>query len=448
MTGAALSRAADLAFIDSSGRRATRPSDLVDGPTPRIDDRALAASLFWFPPEPPTDTPLDGVHADLPLFAWPEARPAIAADDIELCAALWAELRAAVDRCTSGFRRVALALGGIDSSGLLAALCELRPASEIIAISLDYGGADPDQPYVRAMTEAYGVRLIELSVDDALEYVETTLVVGGIPYWLLGGALDQLLFGRAANEGADLVVTGFAGDDIVGGDLASLPVEALDVLVGAELPLPESPWARTSRHLIAPRVRAVLPRALRLRRLRSRLASLVPWSTPKLRVHLEGSLDRYLRAYETPRSPMETARRRHEGFLRAMIARAQMVALQGLARADPYLDEGLGVLAATIPPRRLYAGNAHRGLFRRALPSRVPDAVRRRITKADPRVQTARLATAARPRLRRLASVDRLVARGWVDERVFAAAFASRDASDLRIWSTLATEEFLRRWNG
>jgi hypothetical protein len=138
---------------------------------------------------------------------------------------------------------------------------------------------------------------------------------------------------------------------------------------------------------------------------------------------------------------------------RASTLRAQLEALSGVLRIDPYLDAELAAFALALRPRALLGTGPRairRGLFREALAGAVLDSVRLRPDKAS--FAPAHRALFAPPHLatlQPLASVSRLADLGIIEPRAFARAFASTTAGgdvDARLYSVLAVEAFLRGW--
>ena len=116
----------------------------------------------------------------------------------------------------------------------------------------------------------------------------------------------------------------------------------------------------------------------------------------------------------------------------------------GVSRADPYVEDDFVAFFSGIPFERLSLGDVHRGLFRRALPRRVPDSVRRRQSKGVVTDDFVRLARAGEESLRPFSSVDRLSTLGLVDRPRFHQAFVQHGASHALVWSVLSAEAFLR----
>ena len=137
-------------------------------------------------------------------------------------------------------------------------------------------------------------------------------------------------------------------------------------------------------------------------------------------------------------------------FGRASMLRAQLEALSGVPRIDPYLDVELAAFVLSLPPRALLGSGARattRGLFREALAGVLPDSVRLRPDKASfAPVHRALFEAPRYGTLAALASVPRLADLGIIEPLAFQRAFAATAAGaevDARLYAVLAVEGFL-----
>lgn len=414
-----------------------------------VDDVGLAEHVLFCFPSDVRRTARRGVRHVMPTESGTtpcEPR----APDAELAEALWSTIRRAVEVSIAGARRVAVSLGGIDSTGLLAALCELRPAAEVVAYTYDYDSA-ADVPFARELCRAYGVELRVQPLDGALPDIARGLVIDGLPYWSISGA-HELHYQRVLMEdGIDRLLTGVYGDDILGGEVTMLgrsfathPVRTVRHLRDVVSPY-SRPLARRLRSVIAaPLVRRALPLALHEARIRRQYRARAPWLSREVHRLGRDGIAASARGFIPPLDAREWRAEISRRVTRSWGPRAQTVVQGGVSRADPYVENELVAFVSGIPYERLTVGDVHRGLFRRALPSRVPSSVRDRQSKGVAMDDFRRLARAGDASLRPFASVDRLVGRGWVDRARFREAFEGHGASHPVVWAVLSAEAFLR----
>lgn len=415
----------------------------------RLDESTLAEHLLWSFQSEPKRTVVSGLHRVCPPP--PEAGDYDErADDVELASALWDSVRRAVDTSMVGAGRTAIALGGIDSSGVLAAACELRPAAELMAFTFDLGGG-ADVPFAQELCRAFGVRLEILRCDDAPADLARALVVDGLPY-PGSTAIHELHFQDALRrEGIELLLTGGYGDDILGGNerevalsLLSRPLRTLGLLRRLRTPYDES-LAKRLRMLVAgPMFQRAMPRRLLDRRVGLGRRRRAPWLSPEVFRLGRGGISEIARGYLPALDAQEWRSELIRRTTRVLGPRAQIVQQGGTSRADVFLEQGIFSLASAIPYERLCHGGQDRGLFRRALPPRVPDRVRRRIAKAGAYEDLARLARQRASSVRKLVNVERLAKLGLVDAAKFAVGMEALGIHDVLIWPVLSAEAFLR----
>jgi len=408
-----------------------------------------------------------------PLRHVDEAR---SVDVEELAAELWTRLVASVTRAVGPARRVAVMVGGgIDSSGLLAATVAVArgaspaEAGEVVALSLDFDARGSDRPYRRDLARHLGIVPLCVSPSEAGPWFLPSLVLDAQPHILAAGPMEQLLARRARDRGVEVILSGYLADEILAGDLRGLATEARQghlvraALRAARLRLP---WPTTARERIAgfvvkPLLKPLLPRRLLTRGAVRAHERAFPWAGERMRRALAS-----VRAWATSAAPPVTASDRFARFERWPLyadyadMRGQMESSTGIVRRDPFADEGILELVASVPPHVVCHGNLHRGLFRVALRGRVPETIRFRVDKAwfEPALAAAAEAGGGLAALGDLWRPRALEALGIVEAEAFAAAMqpllddpASSDDSAF-LWGTgmqvVACEAFLRGLEG
>lgn len=440
-----LTRASDSNYITPDGICSTARAVPVSG----IDEVGLCEHLLTAFPSDVGRTPVRGVRRVVPDFGGPTPFDSSISDE-DLAAAMWSAVRRAVEQSIVGADRVAVSLGGTDSSGLLAALCELVPASEVVAYTCDYDrGADV--PFARELCAAYGVEFRVIEFAGALPHVPSALVIDGLPYWSIGGAHELHLQTVLARDGVDRLLTGVYGDDILGGEASMLgarllahPVQTLLHLKHLRTPYPSDLAARLRSSIIGPLGRRALPRDVHDARVRRNFRRRAPWLLQQVFRHGRLGMMVSARGFLPPLDVMEWRAELARRVTCSWGPRAQTVVQGGVSRADPYVSNEFVRFALAVPFERLSLGDVHRGLFRRALPRRVPDSVRARQSKGFTTDDFPRLARAADATLRPLATVDRLESTGLVNGSRFREAFETLGASHPIVWAVLGAEAFLR----
>ncbi len=304
---------------------------------------------------------------------------------------LWTQVCAAVRRAAGDAERIAVLLsGGLDSSGLLAAL--LREGRRVMPITLDFEGPGDDRPHVRALEEAFGLEVVRIAPLEARDFWREVLVVDAAPFLNVSGPFELLFSRKAAALGADLLLTGAAGDDVFSGDLRAYAAEfrerplatAISVL-GLELPWSVGALRRLQHYVIEPLLGGTpLAEPLRRRRAR-RLMDRFPFAGPGLKSVLVQAGADSVDAREPPTSTAERFSWIAEGawVSEAAERRSQIEILTGVRRRDPFLDPELLAFVAKLPVSMLQRGGWYRGLYRSALAGRLPESVRMRRDKGD-----------------------------------------------------------------
>jgi len=381
--------------------------------------------------------------------------------------ALWSTLRSAIRRGAAGARKVAvLAGGGVDSSGVLAAtLAEMRGArqAEVTAIALDFAGPGDDRPYMRELAAELGIVPVRVAPSMAGRFVRAALVLDSAPYALADAGCSLAMLRAARDIGAERVITGAGGDDLLDGDPSCLADEArrgrvwsatraaarLQVIAGT------TAGGRIARYVVQPLVAPLVPAGVRGMRRRFRHRDTHAWAGPLLRDFLARAAER-----TRPPAPRDASGRLARFVSSSYLAeitelRSQLESASGVVRVDPFFDPEVVELVLRLPPHILLYGDRVRGLYRHALRGRVPDRVRLRPDKAD--FETALLeqldAAGGFPALADLARMEALHDLGLVEPRAFAAAYdeLARTALDtdqwILLWPALAAEAFARAWS-
>jgi hypothetical protein len=381
-------------------------------------------------------------------------------------------LDAAVGRAIGPSGRVAvLVSGGLDSSGVLAltaARCRGANARELRAISLQAQGPGDDRPYFAHLVETLGVVPVRLSASEAGKWFRQSLCADGQP--ACGGAaacLDLLFHATVASLGADIALSGGAGDHICGGPLPFAQLArrgqvaaALNGALRIRLPWSMTPWARLRAFILRP----FLPRALL--RARHRRAGRAPWMTARFKALLDRCRDAAERRARPPAdTPDEWMEEWCEGddCVLPTIADCggQSLAVTNAAVFDVFMDFEFLRFMFEIDPVLLSTGHEYRGLYRLAMKGILPERIRTRQNKAsyESAIAGAALAANALDLLGDLSSLDALATHGLIDpvplRPMFNRWFGSvrqgeREGSDPadecgpQLWQLLSVEAFLR----
>lgn len=394
--------------------------------------------------------------ADAPL-------PRSAADAARV---LRAELEAAVDRALVSVRRVAvLAGGGVDSAGLLALAVEWarRTGGSAFAVALDFASPGDDRPHLDALETALGCEVVRVSPEEASPRISLMHGVDAAPFPWPVAPMEVELMARARALGAERVLMGVGGDELLDGDPRSLSgflsrgsvgsaFRSARALRGFDRPrFPFASW------VVRPALARFMPRALRLRRARRNPVRIPTWAGPELIAYLNRAHDsrvadaaESLRREEDSLASSTAAEKRYREYL-AWCRHAQEVA-SGVERVDPFLDPTLTARVERFPAAWLLHGGMRRGLFREAMRGLLPSSVRLREDKASFEPAMTRFVSSAGglSALRELASATELHAHGLVDRRAFTATFDGFVAAPEQreawaaLWPALSVEAFLR----
>jgi asparagine synthetase B (glutamine-hydrolysing) len=373
--------------------------------------------------------------------------------DPEAMAKLLAQtVRVALRRAVEGVGRVAVAVGGLDSSGLLGLLRAECPDLSIVALTFDIDDVESDVPYVRELCAALGVelQLVSLANPD----FEGSLVMDHRPFAMFGGVTERMLLLAARAHGASVLLYGHFGDDLFGGYLPSLgsarltrtPMAAIRCAMEVELPWSFGARGRARDFLVGPLAQRVMPRAMRIRRIERFLRRKYPWVTPAGWELTKRAIPTLVAGDARPVvTPGDLVAQRLSGAdaLDHLDQRAQLWVATGVRGVDPLLDPACVALTSAIPPEVLSDGDRYRGLFRRALRGFVPERVRLRRGKGDGRAERARLRSLAAKSVRPYVRLPRLERLGLVDGATFEREEAASSGAEIYFWPFIAAEAFL-----
>jgi hypothetical protein len=466
----------------------TRLAPVVRAVWPRALNRVrMAALILRVDGADPGATPFEGVRRLLPgerlevgpsgpavrLIVPTFSREYVGGSIATLASALRQATERAVARAIEGTRRAAvLTGGGVDSGSLLAlavAHARRHGGPSIEAVTVDYDSPGCDRPYMEELARALGIQPVLRSPRDAAEHVLPSLCCDAQPGLISSDCLGLLAGKTAVERGAEAVLLGSWGDDILGplhgfAALAHRGRVLRAVLDAARL---DAPWGGSRRSrvhdlVIRPTLRAYVPAALIKWSRRKRVAC--RWVTEPARRDADGGHPDL--AF---RSIVDTPADRVASMCRSFDARvwpdalAQFATGIGRVPVDVYYDPDLVRFLSSVDPALVNCGDSFRGLFQRAMQDVVPEPVRRRRDKADfePAITETMLASGSMEILEDLSSVSSLSGLGIVDAARFKPAasaclsVALRRKRDLYgcpewepFWRTVGAERFARLWGG
>lgn len=364
----------------------------------------------------------------------------------------------AVKRATTGHRRVAVMVGGIDSSIVLGHA--RRAGLDLVPLTLDFLGPGADGPHVVALCTHFGLVPVRVPPRACASFAWRCMVADGAPCRHVANALQVGLQVAAKCAGATVVLSGAGGDEVLGGrdSTAALiaairhhdPGGARQVLA-ATAPLQQ--LLRVFRRLARP----LEPVALRKWRHLCKARTSVPWAGRAARAEQELAFEwnraRCSKVSATGSSAAQryAALERHPHWLDLADERDRLNA-DFVPRVDPLFDDEVVRFTASLRPAALWQGGMHRGLARHSARTFLPGSVRLRLDKAD--FEPA-LAAVASPmsQFDALARVPRLADLGIVEPAKFRTEYevvrndrGSRAAGKLwvRVWSALCVESYLQ----
>jgi asparagine synthetase B (glutamine-hydrolysing) len=435
-----------------------------------IDPQGLAELLLDFPAGRPTAyRGISRLCAGEVLHIGPQGIersrraliPSHAANTIDPDAAadeLRHRITVAVDRAIGPAKRVAVSVGGLDSSALLATcIAQARGAnpSEVLAVTLHFAGPDDDRPYVRDLCRALGISPIRMDPADCSRCLLSPVTIDAMPITLPQACWGFEMSRWARERSIEVIVQGEGGDQLLDGDfdlflndfLQGHPVRALREASRLRgIRGLRSPQRRVSKLILRPAVKRLFPPLTRLvrraRHLRHGLSSEFSWAGAALRPALDALTSIDL-DHDDLATGGEILKRRdfsHNCFLYG-----------GCRSAEPYLDEDLVSFVAALPKHLLFHGGYRRGLLRHAFRCILPDSVRLRETKSDFRHALGRTFRAAGgyALIAPYADVRALSDLGLVRPKAFRAAInrfvldPDNSAHWVEVWPAIVLEAFL-----
>ncbi len=274
----------------------------------------------------------------------------------------------------------ALLSGGLDSSSIVATARELRPGRPLPTFSIVYDDPKADERlHLDAIARHAGVEPLRVRGETLpmLAGLDDDLRAIGEPFPTPNLFAARALYARAAADGLDAVLDGFAGDNVVGhGDLWL-----------TELAL-HFRWTAFARELRAAARRFPQPRRTAWTMLRHyALAPLArPFRTPDPRVHF---MRRELAGAVGPPAPrhirdgdLHRAELSGTALPRAFEVTYARASALGVEPRFPFADRALVELCLALPPRQRVRDGLTRSVLRRAMGPRLPDSLRSRSSKA------------------------------------------------------------------
>jgi len=286
--------------------------------------------------------------------------------------------------------------GGMDSSSIVCVADRLvargyAPATRIDTVSY-YQDGEPawdERPYIEVV-EQMRARVgchIDVSTHTLLnyryatDYPELTPVSRGA-----GSESVERLASYIASNGNRVMLSGFAGDEVLGGAPSFVP-QLADLLVSAHfvaLARQLTAWALSNRTtvvaLLAEIVGAFLPTYLRGT---SRIAEVAGWLNATFVAQHRTAFSGYHRPFSFLRKkPSFQEKLETIEALRCQLASFSATDRVLCEKRYPYLDRDLLEFVFAIPPIQLQRPGQRRSLMRRAMTGIVPDAVLNRKRKA------------------------------------------------------------------
>jgi asparagine synthetase B (glutamine-hydrolysing) len=366
----------------------------------------------------------------------------------------------AVRRAVGSARRIAVSVGGLDSSGLLAvAHAQARGASqsELAALTLQFSDPDSDDPYVRDVCNALGIEPARLRPSECARYLLDPVAIDAAPITLPMAAWTLEMGHWARERGIEVFLGGEGGDQLFDGDMTLF---ASQLLAGHSLRALQNaarlrglPYLRSSKQrivslVVRPAVKHAFPRLTSLvrrwRTVRGAALARYPWAGPALRRALKAHWPiRHVDA--DPISGGDTMNRRQ--------LEQSCSLYSGCRWAQPYLDDDIAAFVSHLPKELLFHGGYRRGLFRHAFRHLLPDSVRLRESKSGFGAALAETFNAAggMKLLDPYISMPILSDLGFVEPQSFRksvtdlAAHPNDPARWMQIWPAVAMEAFLSR---
>lgn len=279
---------------------------------------------------------------------------------------------------------------GLDSTSVAACVAGLPGAAEMTAftwISPGLPEADEAAP-ARAARDFLGLRGVEIDAADHPPLRRSPAHHSGPDSPLCGfyGELWDATFEEARERGIEVLLSGFSGDHLFGGDVFSYP----DLFLGGR-------WLRLAGSLRAHLALTRLPPAAFLRTMFLRpFASAWGWPAPAAAPQSHPWLGPRLEAAWREAAPRGHRRHRLPGraqrlqtlddpLLRAFAhGLTRRAARFGVDFRHPLLDHRLVELAASLPTDQSFRGGARKIVLRNAMKGRLPGVILDRPDKIYP----------------------------------------------------------------
>lgn len=450
-------------------RISDRADELLASHDPRrLDPSAVALHLVGHPP-PVGETFFRDVHALPPASAllssgtrrriwryWHAEGPIGRRKPTrrQSAAALRSLLIQVVDQYAGEARCGITLSSGLDSTSVAAAATHRGRGPKSVALmwtSRELPEADESEG-ARAVQAHLGLEGVDIAVGHLgpLAQDVSTQVTGSSPLCGFFTPAWDATFSAARRHGLKILLSGFSGDHLFGGDVFSYP----DLLLTGR-------WLRLATEFRS-HVRISSFSAPELARRSILLPIFDAWLQPPLAAFasppswMSSRLSERLRAYQPPRRlgllPGRVRRLRWlEDPLLAVTAQhlTRRAATWGIDLRHPLLDHRLVELAAAMPVEHAYEAGLQKTVLRRAMQGLLPDTTLAQTHKTYP-------AAIARASLRNEAESARALLRdmkaselGFVDEARLRAAyerFRSGLTQGTTFWHALTLEAWLRRY--
>lgn len=354
--------------------------------------------------------------------------------------------------------------GGLDSSSIVAAACELldlgeAAATDVVPVSFVYDESRTadERRYIRKVEARTGRRthaVVQERFPLFAGFGEPTLELPRLAECTKARDLEVVRHLR--QRGARVWLRGLGGDELLWSE-ADLPVELADLLLRGRLgrlpgafrdwatafgaPYPQLAWVGM--------IRPLLPRSLR--GLLGRRPAVPPWidSSFARRTHLRERLDPEARLPPGLDLPSRRIRLMELEGARELVSWEYDRGPRAIDLAYPFLDRSLVEHCLALPFRQLVRGTETRSIHRRAVASRiVPPEILARRAKTSMREAILRGIRASWPLLEGIFPRPLVAERGWVDPRPLRQALERArfggDAPGSSLLTILALESWLR----
>jgi asparagine synthase (glutamine-hydrolysing) len=447
-------RSTDLAD-DDARVNVDRLCALLTSSSPLTPDASLFHGVSRIPPDTTVRFFRDRVEVEPRTRVLEQS----SSDPIEAADEVWRLIVASVKRATRDTKLVAVATGGgVDSSGIFAAalaVCRGANRADAQAVALDFGGEGDDRPYLRDLERELGIVAVRVAPSQGAASLISILNSPTTPGWSWSAASDQAIFQAARDRGADTILTGLGGDDLLDGYPRALGDEFARGKLGtlfraARLgPSDASPTQRVGKWILRPLAASMIPDRVLSERRRRALSSQRAWLGPAFR-HFLAEQARTWRPsrFDSPAARFDQLAKATY-LADAVEMNDETAARAGIRAVHPFLDTAVVGFVASLPPTLLLQGNRLRGLFRLAIRGAVPSRVRLRATKADFTNAWLETLSAAGGKeiLHELATMRECANLGLVEPDIFRAEFSARERDPIMwtlLWPLLGIEGFLR----